>query len=207
MTEHRTRLDDAIDRAVRDMLRHEPPAGFRRRVLARLQRTSAGSKAVAPARRTVLWPGLAAAAAAIVIIALVNVFVRDVPQSAVTPRPEVAARVPDNPPPVGIPAPRVEAASSERTGERAGRRAPRREPVRVATFGPRDGRVSATSVRERPLPATTAGQIAVEEPIAGGPPPIAVTPLSGPPPLEITPIVVAPILIPRVQLAPVSPPR
>jgi hypothetical protein len=199
MTEHRTRLDDAIDRAVRDMLRHEPPAGFRRRVLARLN---------APARRTVLWPGLAAAAAAIVIIALANVFMRDVPQSAVTPRPEVAARVPDNPPPVGIPAPRVEGASSAPAGERPGGRAPQREPVRVATFGPRDGRVSAASVRERPLPAdTTAGEIAVEDPMAGGLPPIAVNPLSGPQPLEITPIVVAPILIPRVQLAPVSPPR
>jgi hypothetical protein len=77
MSEHRTRIDNAIDRAVRDIMRHDPPAGFRCRVLSRLARASAPS-AVAPARRAFLWSGLAAAAAAIAMLAIANGVRRDV---------------------------------------------------------------------------------------------------------------------------------
>jgi hypothetical protein len=203
MTESRTRIDDAIDRAVRGMLRRDPPAGFRRRVLSRLERASARSKAEAPVRRTFVWRGLAAAGAVIAILAIVNVVVRDVPRPVSAP-PDVAARVPGGPPapaPVSAPEPGSDAPAADASP----RRPLLREPVRTATFGPRDGRISAASIRAAtPIAATTA--IITEStnvpvsPVAGAPPP-------GLSPLEIPPIVIPPIQIAPVQVAPLSPPR
>ena len=203
MSEPRTRIDDAIDRAVREIVLHDPPAGFRRRVLSRLERASAPS---VPARRTYLWPGLATAAAVIAIVAIGYVVVRDVPQGPVTTAPSVATAVPATPPAppeAGEPQPRIEPrANAPRT-----RRSPRQEPVRTAVFGPRDGRISAASLRG-PLPVAEApDQAAPGEPAVPALPPIGVTVVSPLQPLQIAPIVVAPILIPRVQLAPISPPR
>ena len=203
MSEHRTRIDDAIDRAVREIVLHDPPAGFRRRVLSRLDRASAPA---APARRTYLWPGLATAAAAIAIVAIVYVVVRDVPQAPVTTAPSVATAVPATapaPPGADERQPRIE----PRANAPRPRRSPRQEPVRTAVFAPRDGRISAASVRG-PLPVTEAPEQAPPgEPAAPALPPIGVTAVSPLQPLQIAPIVVTPIHIPRVQLAPILPPR
>jgi hypothetical protein len=197
MNDRRTRIDDAIDRAVRDLVRHDPPAGFRRRVLSRLD---------APARRAVLWPGLATAAAALAVVTMA-VMMRDEPGSP-TPAPDQTA--------VGEPAPSrpvvPTAPSPSRVPERVApprlRRAPESEPVKMATFGPRDGRVAAASLREAALPVTVGADEAVPDGVTiPGPPPIAIGSIELPPPLAIPPIVVVPIQIPRMQLAPVSPPR
>jgi hypothetical protein len=54
------RIDDAIDRAVREIMHAEPDADFRRRVLLRIEQ---------PARTAWVWgPGFAAAALAILIV-------------------------------------------------------------------------------------------------------------------------------------------
>ena len=88
-------LDDAIDRAVREMLDAEPPAGFRARVLDRLER---------PARRfTWMQVAVPLAAVALVIIAVL-VSRRDVgivaPPPMDRPLPTIAPGVVTlNPPP------------------------------------------------------------------------------------------------------------
>lgn len=193
MNDGRLRIDDAIDRAVRDIMRRDPPAGFRGRVLSRLD---------APVRRALTWPRLAAAAGTLAVVALAVVLLRDAP-----PEPSIASSpVAATPPAVPSPAsdavqPRVNSAPV--TGPPP-RRQPRAEPVRTATFPPRDGRVSAASLP--PAAARNAPSApALEETMPSALPPIGVAPLAAPGPIEIAPIVVPPIQIPRVPSA--SPPR
>jgi len=68
MSEHEDRFDAAIDRAVREMLDVEPPAGLRGRVLDGIER-SPGSVASA-FRRTIFWIAMPVAAAAILVLAV-----------------------------------------------------------------------------------------------------------------------------------------
>jgi hypothetical protein len=197
MNDRRTRIDDAIDRAVRDLMRHDPPAGFRRRVLSRLD---------SPARRTFFWPGLATAAAALAFVTMV-VTMRDEP-GVPTPAPQRTAVGEPAPSPAVVPTAPSQGRGTERVAPPRLRRAPESEPVRMATFGPRDGRVSAASLKEAAVPVAAAAAEAVQEDSTmPSPPPIAVGPIEPPPPLAILPIVVAPIQIPRMQLPSVSPPR
>jgi hypothetical protein len=199
MNDNWTRIDDAIDRAVRDIMRRDPPAGFRGRVLSRLD---------APSRRTLLWPALATAGALAAVVLAVLVL-RDAPPTPSQAGPQVAEHQPTPAPPrtddarpvadVTLPAP-----------EPPARRAPRAAPLRTATFGPRDGRVAAASL---PLTAPAAATEPVipppadAEPDAALPPPIVIRPLSAPGPIEVAPIVVPPIRIPRMPNTPVPPPR
>lgn len=198
MNDNRTPIDDAIDRAVRDIVRRDPPAGFRARVLSRLE---------APAHRALLWPSLAAGALAVVVLAVV--VLRDtapeLPQGSTQVaehQPAPAAPRTDDArpgPAVSVPAPAPPA-----------RRAPRAEPIRTATFGPRDGRIAAASIPLAPPAAAIEPAMppAVDaEPGAPSPAPIVVPPLSAPGPIEIPAIVVPPIQIPRMPHAPVPPPR
>src|SRR4029079_3726629 len=60
-------LDREIDRAVREMLDVEPPAGLRARVMQRIEERHVASAF----RRKILWAGLPIAAAAVILIAVV----------------------------------------------------------------------------------------------------------------------------------------
>jgi hypothetical protein len=195
MNDRRTRIDDAIDRAVRDLVRHDPPAGFRRRVLSRLD---------SPTRRAVLWPGFATAAAALAVVTMI-VMMRDQPDRP-APAPQQTAVGEPIAPPASVPTAPTRSPAPEPVAPGRLRRAP--APLRMATFDPRDGRVSAASLRERAVPPTAGAEAALPEGIIiPAPPPIAIGSIEPPPPLAIPPIDVAPIQIPRVQLPPVSPPR
>lgn len=197
MNDRRTRIDDAIDRAVRDLVRRDPPAGFRRRVLSRLDSPAAP--------RTFLWPGLATAAAALAVVTMM-VLGRDEPGGP-TPAPQQTAVGEPAPSPAVVPATPSQGHTAERGAPPRLRRTSEEEPVRMATFGPRDGRVSAASLEEPPPPAARLDEAAAEHASLAPPPPIAVGRIEPPPPLAIPPIVVVPIQIPRMQLPPASPPR
>ena len=200
MNENQTRLDAVIDRAVRDIMRRDPPAGLRSRVLSRLD---------APARRVFAWPQLATAAAAVAAVAIAVVMLRDAPPvpspASSAPQPVAAsqpASVPAGPSSAGSQPP----ARTTPAGQPRRQAAPP-EPVRTATFGPRDGRIGAANLRTEPAGvADRAEAVAVDapEPL---PPAIVVDALGPMTPLQIAPIVVAPIQIPRIQVAPVPPPR
>lgn len=198
MNDRRTRIDDAIDRAVRDLVRRDPPAGFRRRVLSRLDSPAAP--------RTLLWPGLATAAAALAVVTMV-VMMRDEPGGP-APAPQRTAVGEPAPSPAVVPTTPLQGRTTERGTPPRLRRPSEDEPVRMATFGPRDGRVSAASLKEAPPPAADRlDEAAAEHATLAPPPPIAVGRIEPPPPLAIPPIVVVPIQIPRMQLPPASPPR
>jgi hypothetical protein len=197
MNDSRTRVDEAIDRAVRDLMRREPPAGFRARVLSRLE---------APRRRFAVWPALATATGVLAVAAIGTLLLREVrvdtppaaapvsvSQSAPPPRPEAA------PPSQAVGAPPVDPPA---------RRAPRAEPIRTATFPPRDDRVSATSLaptRSEPAEAMPPPVLDETESFLPSPSRIDVRPLTSPTPIDIAPIIIPPLHIPRMQ--PASPPR
>jgi hypothetical protein len=191
MNDRRTRIDDAIDRAVRDLVRRDPPAGFRRRVLSRLD---------SRARRTLLWPGVATAAAALAVVTMTFVMRTEPPAPAA---PVQHASTSEPAPPAALPAaPAPQGRASEPAAPPRVRRAPASEPLRMATFGPRSGRVSAASVTEGTPPDATAVEPVPEDVTLPAPPPLAVGAIEPPPPLAIQPIVVVPIQIPQI-----SPPR
>lgn len=171
-----TRLDDAIDRTVREMMNVDPGPGLSRRVLARLE---------TPRTPWLTVPQLAAAAAlvAVTVVALVLVTRTPAPvsqQVAVTPRPPVAAPPSEEP----VPSP-----STGRTPPIASIMPPR------VRFEPRQPRAAeelppfVTSARVEPL----ASMIPIEVPPAG------------PRALELPEVVVAPLAtIEPVRVEPLS---
>jgi hypothetical protein len=64
------RLDAAIDRAVREMLDVEPPAGLRGRVLQRIQTSSHGGRAASGSGRWLVWAALPIAVAVVMLALL-----------------------------------------------------------------------------------------------------------------------------------------
>jgi hypothetical protein len=89
----RPSFDEAIDRAVRDMMNADARPGFERRVMER---------ASAPAVRRFAWPRLAAASAALAMIVIALLVLRDAPERTTHPqtgpvavtRPAQTAQVP-----------------------------------------------------------------------------------------------------------------
>jgi hypothetical protein len=150
MSEHESgsRLDAAIDRAVRRMMDAEPPPGLRRRVLARLE---------PPAAAIAWWPRLGVAAATMAAIALAVVYMNPGPQRpppAEPPGVVAEASSPVVPPTDVVPgadtpmAPTPEAPAPATQPERAPRVERLPDPPRVDdVFGTRpDGRVAAATV-------------------------------------------------------------
>lgn len=136
-------LDDAIDRAVHELVQSDPRPGFRRRVI---------SKVTAPAKRSSWAVRFLVPAAGIAVVLLLAVWLR--PQNApvsVDPSGAIARRpVEARPPAPQITAPAVSAVATPPSVAR--RTAPRRQqPVPFTFTGPSD-RVAATSV---PLPEST----------------------------------------------------
>jgi hypothetical protein len=96
-------IDDAIDRAVREMMSVDPPAGLRARVLARLDDRSRREWSLL----TLLGAGAAVAVALVVLLLVWRAPERGEPEMA-TSRPAPESPVPARPapePPVRMPAP------------------------------------------------------------------------------------------------------
>ncbi len=199
-------IDLAIDRAVRKMMQVDPPAGLRRRVMARIESP--------PPRRAFFVPayGLAAAALAIVIL---GVWVarnnRVVPSSVdapvvveKAPAPAADTRVARAPQPDAGPPPRPERRVAPR---RSGfRREPIPMPPQVADiFGTRTTAIAAAADPTGDAVWTTPPAPDVDNDIAA-PAPLVVSPV-GVPPIALPPIVIAPIVVGRPPTAPPGPPR
>lgn len=128
-------LDDAIDRAVQELVCADPRPGLRRRVLDRLN--------APPARRS--WiPRLLVPVGAIASVVMLAILLKPAPPSppvtqpaSVAQAPVVASPVVETPPQSPVPFQRP-----------TSRLAPRSAPV-TFSFGPPTSRVSATSVDPR----------------------------------------------------------
>ena len=180
-------IDDAIDQAVRDIMRAEPRAGLRGRVLTEIAQ---------PSRRFQFRPVFAGAALLAVAAVLVAVLLRPAPSPA--PDSTVARQDPQSAPAPGpTPAPDVQpppaapSAATDATG-RGTQPAPR-STERDGVVFPQQGVVAAANVPvdAEPavalvsLPDSAVGTAAAKTPEL----PIVV------PRIEIAPIVIAPIVI------------
>jgi hypothetical protein len=171
------RFDEAIDRAVREMLDVEPPAGLRGRVMNRIGRPS-GSFEASAFRRKAAWLAVPLVAAAILVLAVL--------MPSVSGRPPVAppARAAND---VYLPPPPV------------ARRAPEPRPqVVVAKAGTRPPR-ARQSIAAAVLPPDWAFEGAQVAALAG-PHPIAIDRLSGPPRPSVNDLGVAPIEIRALEV-------
>lgn len=167
-------LDDAIDRAVQELVYAEPRPGFRRRVLGRLN---------APPARSMSWsPRLLVPAGVVVAVVIVAVLLKPAPPSTSVTEPRAVTQAPVASAPVVGTAPQPRS-----PGERpAPKIAPRSAPV-TFSFGRPTDRVSATSIAE---PAATLSTEATGDE--------AVTPQR---PLTSR---IAPIAIPSITIRPIE---
>ena len=162
------RIDRAIDRAVRDMMQVDPPAGLRRRVLARLNECGE--------RRGHLLPQFAFAAVALVVVLLSGTEMWYRTQVPTPPQAPVMAKAPP------APVVDIEAVIRQKTfssevaipGQVTRERIP--IPHITSVFGNRSGAVSAATVE------TGRRQIVV--------PPLTIVPLSA------RPVVIEPLVLP-----------
>jgi hypothetical protein len=129
------RIDRAIDRAVREMMQVDPPAGLRRRVLARLNESGQ--------RRRRLLPGFAFATATLVVVLLsaTELWYRsDAPTPPGPPKVAKPIELATTPPPA-----RIEFSGPEISGGRI-----TKEPIRMPrvtnVFGNRPAEVSAATI-------------------------------------------------------------
>ena len=175
-----SRLDAAIDRAVRQIMNTDPPEGLRGRVMARLDAPPAGAA---------WWPRLGMAAAGVAALILAMLYVQPVERPRETQAPTVAevpaapgqvARVESNepatmPPPrstVSAPTPRIERLPDPPRMDRVFESAP-------------DGRVAAATIdaaspAESAVPGTESASLPFEIP-AIAIPPLSIEPVSLPP--------------------------
>jgi hypothetical protein len=181
---HESRLDRAIDRAVRKMMHVDPPPGLRRRVLSRLD-PRAGE-------RRLFVPGYAWGAAALVILIVAVMFTRDHRSApvAVVPQPSVVANEPTplrEPSAVPPKAPATRTPPSQSPSPRMTRET---IPIpRIANvFGSRTGNVSAAA--ESGVEAVWPGAETPSSPVT----PLVIPPLT-PAPIETPPIVIPPLVI------------
>jgi hypothetical protein len=185
----RDQLDTAIDRAVREMLDVEPPAGLRGRVLDRLDPStravaSASTRAVASAfRRKTAWITVPVAAAAVIVLAVLAPWRQPAPRVVAPGSPSIAKV---NLPPTVPPATAPKSSESSKTVKMPRSRGAG-ERIIVAAGLP-DDEASAID----PLSAIAPITVAPARPADIAPKEIAVSPL-------------APIT--ELQIAPLSPPE
>jgi hypothetical protein len=182
-------IDDAIDQAVRDILRAEPPAGLRGRVLLEIER---------PARRFQLRPAFAGAALLIVAAVLVAVLLRPstspVPESTAA-RHEQPAPAPVRSPAAEVKTPPVVPPAPADSADRGRQPAP--PPERDRVVFPPPGMVAAANVPADVEPAVTLVSLpdsAVGTADAKTPEPPIVVPRVEVTPISIPPIVITPML-------------
>jgi hypothetical protein len=176
------RFDEAIDRAVREMLDVEPPDGLRGRVLARIDSTNP----VASAFRRKIWIAVPLAAAAILVLAVL--LPSRTPSPAVEPVKTIAGTQPVTQPQPVTTAPSATAPTPPRT-----------VIARTATPRPRtrpsvDAAVAATDA---------AADVVWIDPLAA-PPPIAVAAIEPVQAGAIPSIDLAPAQIPALEVRPIS---
>ena len=188
-------LDDAIDRAVREMMSAEPASDLRQRVLDTITR---------PRRRAIAWSALAygSAALAAIVLLVVSLVTRrpDVPETRVagttTVSPAPTTPTPVDPQPAPQPSLSLPGRSPSSPRQARGASTP---PVGVPNVG--DRRVEATSIP---------GPLALESETTSPAPLEPVVPLGiatiGAQPIATKEIGIAPIEIVRIEIAP-SPPR
>jgi hypothetical protein len=180
-------LDDAIDRAVREMMNVDAGPAFRARVLARLDR---------PAPRRMTWPRLAAIGAAMAALVLAIVLTRTSDTGDLAP---VAVGQPQAPAPTvarkSEPAPRPAPEPAERTTQRSVAPTERAVP-NITQYVPQGALTATVADQESAMPIDALDRIE----------PIAVAPLDRSP-IAPAPIVVAPLTpISELQIAPLFPP-
>jgi negative regulator of sigma E activity len=189
--------DAAIDRAVREILDHEPAAGFRQRVLARLQREPNEASWLAawltPVRLT-------AAAAAAGLVLAVMLWTRPAAPPADAPvvaqKPATADPLPQSQPKSPQPTP-----AANDVPAAANRRLARQQPPATAPGRTSDRRVAAASVTpaEEAAERDAARSVAPIDPITI--PPLRVQPL------EHGEILIAPVVVGPLKIVPLPPPR
>ena len=164
------RIDDAIDRAVREIMHAEPDADFRRRVLLRIEQ---------PARTAWVWgPGFAAAAAVAILIVATFLIARRSPTSVpleetVSNRPAVS--VPGAPPqPIQQPAPARAAPPREMVA--------RPRTIRARTRSLQELQAFESSVEIDPITVDLIEANPVQRPA------VDVTPLAALTPIEVAPL-------------------
>jgi hypothetical protein len=206
-------IDEAIDRAVRKMMQVDPPAGLRRRVMARIEsppstRWFMGSHRTGAPRRSFFVPGYAVAAAvlAIVILGVVAARNRHVAPSPVNaPATTVAETSPAGDSRIA-PAPQPDAPPPLRPQRTV---APRRAgfhreaipmPPVADIFGTRTAAVAATADPTADAVWTAPAAPDVDNRIET-PAPLVV------PPIAMPPIVIPPLVVGRPPTAPPGPPR
>jgi hypothetical protein len=183
-------IDDAIDRAVRDIMNVEPRAGLPARVLDRLERPATGWFAL---------PRLAMAAALIALPLIAFVTMRPAPQA---PAPPIIA---SKTPPVTAPPPQAPTAVVPPPAAPAISEPPRGKPemqARVAVQAPRPqfppaGAVVAANVVEDA--AILPGAIEPVDPLPSAAGTAA--------PIAIQAIEIEPLVIERIVVVPITPPR
>jgi hypothetical protein len=184
-------LDRAIDRAVRAMMHVDPRAGFRRRVMARLE---------TPSRRPTLFPRLAFATAALAVLVLAVVVIRR--DGPVTEVPPAVALGPQTPVTVAPPRPQGPPSQTASAPPNTGRRAPRRngliEMPRIANvFGPPTGRIVGATITD-----ASASPLVGERAVASESPAEDAREIP-----EIAPLHIAPLDVKPLQIAPLWPPK
>ena len=202
------RFDDAVDRAVREMLDVEPRADLRARVMARIEEPHVASgfdaSHVASAFRRKFWLiGAPIAAAAIIILAVV-IARRDAagPALAPTAPPSIAQATP---PPAPVTSAQTSPDSTPRTVTPDDRQwvvEPPREVQRVASATARDSRLAVAATVAEAQSGSSDGV----EPL-GEIAPISVAAISprsiSSPPIQISPLGA----ITELQVAPLTPPE
>jgi hypothetical protein len=184
------RFDLAIDRAVREMLDVEPPAGLRGRVLRRIEGGDSRSRVASGFGGKILWTALPVAAAAMVMLALLP------SRTLEPPRPVTVARV-ESPKTPSVIAPGTVPEPEPAAAGRAPVRSAARNTTRPVTRPVAERAVVAAS-----LPAGEYVEVDPLEPIE----PIVVAAVR-PASIAEREIVVSPLgAIPPVQIAPLSPP-
>lgn len=152
-------FDKAIDRAVREMLDVEPPAGFRARVLRRI--AGSDGEMASGFGRKILWFAAPVAAAALIALAVLlpsRSAPRPQPQATVVATPPQPVPSPAPPPVVSAPPPGKAARTAP--APRVAAAAPRRVPsapdrVVAAVFAPGE-----TGTEIEPLKAITPIEVA-----------------------------------------------
>ena len=186
----RRMLDEAIDRAVRDMVQIDPAPGLRRRVLSRLERRSSASWLLAHRGS---WIPLEAAAVLMIVFTLLYPRLRtDRPHD--TPDVPSVTRSAPSAPPITRSAPSAPSAPSDTPPARS---ATRSAPTSIAVFGPRRDHVGAATVTTIPPAGVSTSQ--PEESIASISP-IVMVPLT-----PVSEIRIPPIEIPRITVPALSP--
>ena len=183
-------IDDAIDRAVRDIMSVEPRAGLRSRVLDRLERPAAGWFALAR---------LAGAAALLVIVAIAFLMIPPAPRPVAPPTIASSAPAPAPPsvPPPAVAPPYAGVPADSAPTRRVRPPQPPRAPVQPSRpLFPAQGVVAAASVA-----GDSTAALETIEPVA--PLPVA----AGASPIAIQAIQIEPLTIERIVVAPIPPPR